>query len=89
MAAPTANASWRDSARFPKFFGLDSRAVFPFFIFLVNIAVWTFVLSFVTMVFFSVLMRYGFNLGTFLRFIRTSLAGKRKVAKPWWVYGYY
>lgn len=89
MAVSIAGASWRDSARYPKFFGFDSRAVFPIIIFLLHIQYWTFILSVVSMVFFSVLMRYGFTMGTFLRFIRASVAGKRKMAKPWWVYGYY
>lgn len=89
MATPTANASWRDSARFPKFFGMDSRAVFPFFIFMVNIKLWTFILAVVCTVFFSVLMRYGFNLGTFSRSVRAYLAGKRRVAKPDYAYGYF
>lgn len=89
MAMPTANAAWRDSARYPKFFGLDSRAVFPIIIFLLHIKLWTFIVSMITMVFFSMLMRYGFTLGTFLRFLRAQVGGKRKMARPWWIYGYY
>lgn len=88
MAAPRADASWRDSARYPKFFFLDSRAVFPIFIFLVHITLWTFIVALICMTFFSLLMRFGFTLGTFLRFLRAFIAGKRKMAKPWWVYGF-
>lgn len=89
MAMPTPNASWRDSARYPRFFMFDSRAVFPFLLWLLHIRMWTFILALIAVAFFSVLMRYGFTLGTFVRFIRSYIAGKRKMAKPWWAYGYY
>jgi len=88
MALPTANASWRDTARYPKFLFLDSRAVFPFFIFLVHIRLWTFIVAVVFMIFFSLLMRFGFTLGVFMRFLRAFFAGRRRVARPWWAYGY-
>ena len=88
MAGPTSNASWRDTARYPKFLFLDSRAVFPFVIFLLHIRMWTFILAVVFMLFFSLLMRFGFTLGIFARFIRSFVAGPRKAARPWWAYGY-
>lgn len=88
MAVSIAHASWRDSARYPKFFFLDSRAVFPIFIFLVHIQVWTFAVAITAMVFFSLLMRFGFTLSSFMRFFRAFIAGKRKMAKPWWAYGF-
>ena len=88
MAAPPPEASWRDSARHPKFFLLDSRAVFPIFIFLLHIRIWTFIVAIIFMTFFSILMRFGFTLGTFGRFVRSFIAGKRKMAKPWWAYGF-
>lgn len=88
MAIPTANASWRDSARYPKFFMFDSRSVFPFIAFLLHIKMWTFIAAVVTMLFFTILMRYGFTLAAFGRFLRSTIAGKRKLAKPWWAYGY-
>lgn len=84
MAMPTANASWRDSARFPKFFGLDSRAVFPMFFFLLHITWWTFIVAALFTAFFSILIRFGFTLSIFRRWTLATLAGPRKVAKPWW-----
>ena len=88
MTMPTANASWRDSVRFPRFLIFDSRAVFPLFGFILHIRWWTFITAVVVMLFFSLLLRYGFTLGIFGRLVRSALAGKHKSAKPWWVYGY-
>ncbi len=84
MAMPTANASWRDSARFPQFFGLDSRAVFPLFFFLLHISWWTFIVAVLFTAFFSILIRFGFTLGIFKRWTVAVIAGPRKVARPWW-----
>lgn len=81
---PSANASWRDSARFPKFFILDSRAVFPFFLFLLHIKLWTFIVAALFAIFFSTLLRYGFTLAIFGRWVRALAAGPRKIAKPSW-----
>lgn len=88
MAMPTLDASWRDSARYPKFFFLDARAIFPIIIFLLHIKVWTFVIAMIGMIGFSLLMRFGFTLGIFGRWFRAFVGGKRKTAKPWWAYGY-
>jgi intracellular multiplication protein IcmT len=88
MAMPTADASWRDSARYPKLFFLDARAVFPLIAFLLHIKLWTFIIAMIFTVFFSVLMRFGFTISVFRRFIRAYVGGKRKTAKPWWAYGY-
>lgn len=82
---PTADAAWRDSARFPKFFIFDSRAVFPLMVWLLHMKVWTFVLAIIATAFFSLLLRYGFTVSTFLRWLRATIAGKRKAAIPWWV----
>lgn len=84
MALPTQNASWRDSARYPKFFFLDSRAVFPFFFFLLHIKLWTFIIAAVFTIFFSTLLRFGFTLAIFGRWVRALTAGPRKIAKPFW-----
>lgn len=84
MRRPTSSASWRDSARYPKFFFLDSRAVFPFFLFLLHIKLWTFIVAFVFMLFFSLLLRFGFTLAIFGRWTRALAAGPRKIAKPFW-----
>lgn len=85
MRAPTSGAHWRDSARVPKFFFVDSRASFPLLLFLFHIQLWTLIVALVAMLFFSILYRYGFTLSIFGRWVRSTLAGKRKVAIPWWV----
>jgi intracellular multiplication protein IcmT len=78
------NANWRDSARAPRFFMMDARAAFPLLFFLLHIQWWSLIVALVATVFFAVLGRYGFTLSVFGRWLRTSLAGKRKYASPWW-----
>ena len=80
--SPTAH--WRDSARVTRFFMVDARAVFPLFIFLMHIRVWTAVLVLVSTVFFAVVEHFGFTMPVFLRAVRSFLAGPLKTAKPWW-----
>lgn len=84
MRAPPADAHWRDSARSPKFFFVDSRACFPLLLFLLHIRLWTFIVAVIAMLFFGILYRFGFTLSIFFRWVRASLAGKRKMAIPWW-----
>jgi intracellular multiplication protein IcmT len=79
------DAHWRDSARSIRFFIWDGQAAFPMVIFLMYMRIWTLVVALVTMIFFSVLNRYGFSPMVFLRWLRSSIAGKRKVAIPWWM----
>ena len=80
---PTA-AHWRDSARIPRFFLIDARSAFQLLLFLLHIRVWTFIFATVATIFFSVLERYGFTVAVFLRWLRSFLAGPRKMAQPWW-----
>lgn len=77
-------AHWRDSARNVRFWIVDSRACFPLLLFLMHIRLWTFIVAIVTTVFFATLERYGFTPVVFLRFMRSFLAGSRKIAQPWW-----
>jgi intracellular multiplication protein IcmT len=81
---PSPNASWRDSARYPKFFIFDSRAVFPLFLWMLHIRWWTFILAIITTAFFSLLLRYGFSVAIFFRWLRAMIAGRRRAALPWW-----
>jgi intracellular multiplication protein IcmT len=81
---PTADAAWRDSARYPRLFIFDSRAVFPLLFFLVHIKWWTFIVAMIAIGFFTLLLRFGFTVAIFLRWIRTAIGGKRKTAQPWW-----
>lgn len=83
--ALNAEAHWRDSARPVKFFMWDGRAAFPVVIFLMHIALWTFILTAVLIVFFSILNRYGFTPIVFFRWFRGLIGGNRKMAVPWWM----
>lgn len=85
MHYPSSNAHWRDSAREAKFFIFDAKAAFPLLFFLVHIRLWTFIVAIVTMLFFTLLNRYGFSVDVFLRWLRSFLAGRRKIAIPWWM----
>jgi intracellular multiplication protein IcmT len=84
MARIPTEAHWRDSARNPRFFLIDARAAFPLLLFLLHIRWWTFFLAVGVMTFFGLLERYGFSLSVFLRWLRFTLAGPRKIAIPWW-----
>jgi len=78
-------AHWRDSARSIKFFIWDGKAAFPMVLFLVHMHVWTLIVAVVSMMFFTLLNRYGFSPLVFARWLRSTLAGSRKMAVPWWM----
>jgi intracellular multiplication protein IcmT len=77
-------AHWRDSARSVRLFFLDFRACFPLLILMFHIRWWTFLLAVIATVFFAGLERYGFSLIVFMRWLRSFIAGNRKIAQPWW-----
>ena len=77
-------AHWRDSARNVRLWLLDFRACFPLLILIFHIRLWTFLLALVATVFFTSLERYGFSVAVFLRWIRSFIAGPRKMSQPWW-----
>lgn len=85
MKLPPSDANWRDSARTPKFFIFDAKAAFPLLLFLLHIRLWTFALAVVAWLFFTYLNYHGFSLEVFIRWLRTTLAGKRKISIPWWM----
>ena len=85
MASYRADSHWRDSARPARFWFLDCRAAFPFLLFLLHIRLWTFIVAIVAVIFFALLERYGFRVTVFGRWLRATLAGKRKMAIPWWL----
>ena len=78
-------AHWRDSARNIKFFIWDGKAAFPMVFFLVYMHIWTLIVAVVSMMFFTLLNRYGFSPVVFFRWLRSTLAGRRKLAIPWWM----
>lgn len=82
MAVP--GASWRDSARNPRFFFVDALAALPLVLFLVHVRLWTFILAIVTMIFFAVLEKFQFTVPIFMRWLRSTLAGRVRVARPEW-----
>ena len=77
-------AHWRDSARNVRFFFIDFRACFPLLLLLFHIRLWTFILAVIATAFFAALERYGFSVTVFLRWLRSFVAGPRKIAQPWW-----
>lgn len=77
-------AHWRDSARNVRFWFVDFRACFPLLFMLFHIRLWTFILAVIATLFFTLLERYGFSLAVFSRWVRSYLAGPRKIAQPWW-----
>lgn len=85
MAGFGPDTHWRDAARPARFWFLDANACFPVFIFLVHISWGTLIFAIVTSVFFSLLTRRGFTMVIFGRWVRTLLAGPRKIAQPWWL----
>lgn len=86
MASVRPEAHWRDSARTPKFFMIDYRAVFPLLLWIFYPTLITFIVCVVAMLAFTMLERFGYTLPIYLRYLRSSiLAGKVKTAKPWWL----
>ena len=77
-------AHWRDSARLVRFFIWDGKTAFPLLLVILHPRLWTLVVAVVGMLFFTVLNRYGFTVDVFLRWWRSSIAGRRKSAIPWW-----
>lgn len=78
-------AHWRDSARPIRFFIWDGKLVFPFVLPLMYPrSMWTWIIAAVAIVFFSILNRYGFSPIVFLRWLRSTIAGSRKLVDPPW-----
>lgn len=84
MALERISSHWRDTGRVPRFFIIDARSTFPLLLFLIHIKLWTFVLAATTTIVFGAIEHFGFTTQVFARVIRTYLAGKRKLSKPWW-----
>lgn len=85
MKYPKPNASWRDSARRSKLWIFDSSATFPLVFMMFSFTFSSFVIVLCFVAFLSVLSYYGYTIPVFLRFLRSKLAGKRKIAVPWWL----
>jgi intracellular multiplication protein IcmT len=85
VGAPPPNASWRDSARSSRLGPLNSSATFPVLLLMFNIKWWTLALTVITMIFLTVLSRFGFTIPVFCRWVRCLFAGRRRIATPWWM----
>lgn len=77
-------AHWRDIARTPRFYFMDSLAAFPLLLFLLHIRLWTFLAALAIIVFLMVLERFKFTIPVFMRWLRSTLAGPLRITKPWW-----
>ncbi|MBP9721556.1 MAG: IcmT/TraK family protein [Gammaproteobacteria bacterium] len=79
---------WRDSARTPRIFILDYRAVIPFLFLLfspTSLVLYAFILVVIMTAFFSILEYFGFTYSIFLRWLRSSfISGRYKTARSWW-----
>ena len=78
------NTHWRDAARNPRFFIVDALAVLPLVLFILHIRLSTFLTALVFIAFFMVLERFKFTVPVFFRWVRATLAGPLRTAKPWW-----
>lgn len=85
MKPPSPNAHWRDSAKSVRFFMLDGKASFPILLFIMHIKLWTLIVALIFIIFFTSLNRYGLSINAFFRWLRAAIAGRRKVAIPWWM----
>jgi intracellular multiplication protein IcmT len=77
-------AHWRDSARNVRLWLVDYRACFPLLIFIFHISWITFFIVILSITFFGTLEHFGFTVVVFARWLRSLIAGPRKVAQPVW-----
>ncbi|MDC3181320.1 IcmT/TraK family protein [Gammaproteobacteria bacterium] len=77
--------SWRDSGREAKLWIFNSTASIPILFFLINISWTTLTVVILTIAVLSILDYYGFKPAVFVRVVRSSLAGKVKYSRPWWL----
>lgn len=78
------SANWRDVARTPRFFFMDSLAAFPLLIFFLHIRLWTFLTALGIIIFLVILEKFKFTIPVFKRWLGASIAGPLRIAKPWW-----
>ncbi len=76
--------AWRDAARTPRFYFIDAWSAIPLLFFLLHVRLWTFAASLLCMAFFIVLEKFKFTVPVFCRWLRCTLAGSLRSAKPWW-----
>lgn len=78
-------AHWRDSARIPRLFFFDYRAVFPLAYLLIRPSLNALIAVLFTIFLLATLEYFGFSLVVFFRwFFRCLIAGKYRSNRPWW-----
>jgi intracellular multiplication protein IcmT len=76
---------WRDASRKASIFGIDARAYFPVFIWIVSPSWKTFYLSLASIVVFAALGKFGYTVPVAIRLIQQRARGRWCHARPWWV----
>ena len=79
------NASWRDTARQPRLWIFNVRALPPIVIALFHITYFTVIFACICVALLQIMEYYGFSMPVFLRYLRCKAAGKRRAATPWWM----
>ncbi len=74
---------WRDAARTPRFYFMDAFAAFPLLLFLLHIRLWTFITAILFIAFFILLEKFKFTIPVFFRWIRATIGGNLRTARPW------
>lgn len=78
------NASWQNTGREAKLWIFNATTSFPILLFILNISFTTLIIVVLTMAMFFALNYYGYTVPVFIRFLRATIAGNRKEARPWW-----
>ncbi len=84
MEQPSDDTHWRDSARQARFFFVDAYAAFPILIMFLHIKLWTLLITIGFIIFFAILERFKFTIPVFARWLKSTIAGPLKIARPWW-----
>lgn len=82
---PEQEVHWRDASRPVKFILWDAEAALPLVFWLLFPHVWVLEVCGISLLFFTIIAKYGVNIRVFLRMLRGVAAGQRKVAVPWWL----
>lgn len=75
-----ANWHWRNSMRPVRFFGLDARAAFPFFLLLIYARLITLLFAIASTVIFYILEKYGLTFDAAIRRMRSYISGQKRPA---------
>jgi len=75
---------WRDAARTPRFYFMDAYSAIPLLFLFLHISLTTFLVCVMVMVFFIALEKFKFTLPVFFRWLKASIAGPMRTARPWW-----